>query len=151
MSDDYAPGKPGLDPTWSSSDKDMVTTGLAAGRIWTTLGHGILNEVYWPSTGRPQTRDLGFIVGDGSGTWTELKRANHYLFPCQSPTCRFRASYTNPTAIGSSWNYCRIRFAMRFSSNTPSRERACASMCCWRLISTAAVPIRQWRARISRP
>lgn len=85
MSDDLAPGKPGFGPTWSSSNKDMVTTGLGAGRVWATLGHGILNEVYWPSTGRPQIRDLGFIVADGAGNWTELKRANRYLFSMPKP------------------------------------------------------------------
>lgn len=80
-----APGSPGIDPTWCSSDKDMVTTGLGASRIWATLGYGILNEVYWPSTGRPQIRDLGFIVADGKGGWTELKRANTYLLSLPKP------------------------------------------------------------------
>ena len=54
-----APGAPGLPPTWSSSDKDFVTTALGgASRLWATGGHGMLNEVYWPSTGQPQIRDL---------------------------------------------------------------------------------------------
>ena len=48
--------------TWASSAKDLVTTALGASRIWASLGHGILNEVYWPSTGTPQIRDMGFIV-----------------------------------------------------------------------------------------
>ncbi|WP_062226614.1 glycoside hydrolase family 15 protein [Aureimonas frigidaquae] len=85
MSVDEAPGRPGIVATWSSSDKDMVTTSLGMARIWATLGHGILNEVYWPSTGRPQIRDLGFIVVDGHGTWTEVKRAENYLFSMPKP------------------------------------------------------------------
>ncbi len=72
-----APGRPGIKPTWSSSAKDLVTTALGASRLWATVGHGILNEVYWPSTGHPQTRDLGFIVA-GEGLWYELKRVNDY-------------------------------------------------------------------------
>src|SRR5262249_40882508 len=38
------------------------------------IGHGILNEVYWPRVDRPQIRDLGFIVADGTGFWSEVKR-----------------------------------------------------------------------------
>jgi glucoamylase len=72
-----APGAPGIRPTWTSSAKDMVTTALGSNRVWVTLGYGILNEVYWPATGRPQTRDLGFIVAGPSG-WFEVKRVNRY-------------------------------------------------------------------------
>ncbi len=45
-----------------------------ASRVWFTVGHGILNEVYWPRVDRPQIRDLGFIVADGAGFWSEVKR-----------------------------------------------------------------------------
>ncbi len=58
-------GGPGVAPTWCSSDKDFVTTALGASRLWATIGHGIINEVYWPSTGEPQIRDFGFyLVGE---------------------------------------------------------------------------------------
>jgi glucoamylase len=70
-------GRPGIAPTWSSSDKDLVMTALGPSRIWATLGHGIINEVYWPATGEPQIRDLGFILAR-DGEWIELKRALHY-------------------------------------------------------------------------
>jgi glucoamylase len=76
--DNEAPGKPGINPTWSSSAKDMVATALGAGRLWATYGYGIVNEVYWPSTGEPQIRDLGFIIAGPKG-WTEVKRADHYI------------------------------------------------------------------------
>jgi len=79
MSDNNeAPGKPGIDPTWSSSAKDMVSTALGSSRLWATFGYGIVNEIYWPSTGQPQIRDLGFIIAGPKG-WTEVKRADHYL------------------------------------------------------------------------
>lgn len=71
------PGAPGVSPTWSSSDKDCVATALGSSRVWATIGHGIVNEVYWPSTGHPQIRDLGFIVAGPAG-WVEIKRANRY-------------------------------------------------------------------------
>jgi len=69
-----APGAPGIDPTWTSSAKDAVGTSPHASRVWFTVGHGILNEVYWPRVDAPQVRDLGFIVADGSGFWSEVKR-----------------------------------------------------------------------------
>jgi glucoamylase len=70
-------GQPGIAPTWSSSAKDRVITALGSSRLWATIGHGILNEVYWPATGQPQTRDLGFIVA-GDGYWVEVKRQDNY-------------------------------------------------------------------------
>jgi len=69
-----APGCPGISPTWSSSAKDAVGTSHYASRVWFTIGHGILNEVYWPRVDRPQIRDLGFVVADGAGFWSEVKR-----------------------------------------------------------------------------
>lgn len=69
-----APGAPGLPPTWTSSAKDAVGTAIGPTRVWFSIGHGIVNEVYWPSVDHPQVRDLGFIVADGAGFWAEVKR-----------------------------------------------------------------------------
>jgi glucoamylase len=77
-------GKPGIAPTWASSDKDLVSTALGPSRVWLTLGHGILNEVYWPATGRPQIRDLGFIVAR-EGEWFEVKREKRYTLSTPAP------------------------------------------------------------------
>src|ERR1700751_2096151 len=79
-----APGAPGPRPTWPSSAKDIVTTGLGTSRLWATLGYGILNEIYWPETGEPQVRDLGFIVAGPSG-WFEVKRVNRYRISLPEP------------------------------------------------------------------
>lgn len=77
-------GKPGTSPTWTSSAKDRVITALGPSRLWATIGHGILNEVYWPATGQPQIRDLGFIVA-GNGSWSEVKRVNRYALSTPKP------------------------------------------------------------------
>ena len=74
----HAFGAPGIAPTWASSDKDFVTTALGNARLWVTVGHGIINEIYWPSTGRPQIRDLGFYLL-GEDRWIDLKRVRRYL------------------------------------------------------------------------
>jgi glucoamylase len=31
------------------------------------MGHGVINEVFWPSTGRPQIRDLTFYLVGAAG------------------------------------------------------------------------------------
>ncbi|MEK0084853.1 glycoside hydrolase family 15 protein [Benzoatithermus flavus] len=81
-----APGAPGIAPTWTSSAKDLVTTAVeGAGRLWATVGFGIVNEVYWPSTGQPQIRDLGFIIGFDDGSWVEVKRARRYVLSTPRP------------------------------------------------------------------
>ncbi len=80
-----APGAPGIPPTWTSSDKDMIGASLGPARLWFTIGHGIVNEVYWPRVDLPQIRDLGFIVADGRGFWSEVKRGAEYMVSTPSP------------------------------------------------------------------
>ncbi len=77
-------GAPGISPTWCSSDKDYVTTALNGSRLWATVGHGIINEIYWPSTGQPQIRDLGFYL-IGAGKWIDLKRERRYRVATPEP------------------------------------------------------------------
>jgi glucoamylase len=43
-------------------------------RIWFTLSHGILNEVYYPRVDQACTRDLGLMVTDGRSYFSEEKR-----------------------------------------------------------------------------
>lgn len=70
-----APGWPGIPARWTSSAKDGVGTALnASSRVWFTLSHGILNEVYYPQIDLACTRDLGLIVTDGQGFFSEEKR-----------------------------------------------------------------------------
>ncbi len=77
-------GAPGMAPSWASSDKDFVTTSLGNARLWATIGHGIINEIYWPSTGRPEMRDLGFYL-IGEDRWVDLKRVNRYQLSKPKP------------------------------------------------------------------
>ena len=77
-------GTPGIAPTWTSSDKDFITTSLGHSRLWAAIGHGIVNEVYWPSTGQPQVRDLGFYLV-GNGRWIDLKRVSRYRLSTPGP------------------------------------------------------------------
>src|SRR6266566_5270648 len=87
LSDDlrYAPGWPGIEPRWTSGAKSGVGTALSRhSRVWFTLSHGILNEIYFPRVDQACTRDQGLIVTDGSGFFSEEKR--HCKFenrPCE--------------------------------------------------------------------
>jgi glucoamylase len=68
-------GAPGLEPRWTSSAKDAVSTAYAASsKIWFTVSHGILNEIYCPTIDRPQIRDMQFLVTDGETFFHEERR-----------------------------------------------------------------------------
>jgi glucoamylase len=82
---DYAPGAPGISPSWTSSAKDIVGTSLGPARLWFTLGFGIVNEVYYPRVDTPQIRDLGFIVAGPGGFWSEVKRNQNYSLRRMAP------------------------------------------------------------------
>ena len=71
----YAPGWPGIPPRWTSSAKAGVGTALNQhSRVWFTLSHGILNEIYFPRVDQACTRDMGFLVTDGNAFFSEEKR-----------------------------------------------------------------------------
>jgi glucoamylase len=60
----------------------------ASSRIWYTISHGILNEIYYPTIDRPQTRDMEFLITDGSTFVHEekrdLARTFEYIDGCSS-------------------------------------------------------------------
>jgi glucoamylase len=71
----YAPDGPGIEPRWTSSAKTGVGTALNLNsRVWFTLSHGILNEIYFPRVDQACTRDFGLIVTDGHQFFSEEKR-----------------------------------------------------------------------------
>ncbi len=79
MADDssalLAPGAPGADPLWSRSAKDGIGTAYHTGcRVWFTLVHGVITEVYCPTVDTPNTRDLQLLITDGETFVHEEKR-----------------------------------------------------------------------------
>src|ERR1041385_2208598 len=59
-------GAPGIEPRWTSSAKEGVGTAYHTScRVWFTLSHGIINEIYYPHVDKPNTRDFQFLIGDG--------------------------------------------------------------------------------------
>jgi glucoamylase len=82
----YAPGWPGIPARWTSSAKNGLGTALgAASRVWFTLSHGIVDEVYYPRVDSACTRDLGLIVTDGASYMSEEKRHTRSTVSTLSP------------------------------------------------------------------
>lgn len=58
-----APGRPGITPSWNTGAKTAVGTALNRhSRIWFTIAHGYLNEIYFPDIDRANTRFIRFLV-----------------------------------------------------------------------------------------
>src|SRR5262245_56326345 len=68
-------GAPGIEPRWSSSAKEGVGTAYHTScRLWFTLSHGIIDEIYYPHVDLPNTRDLQFLITDGETFCHEERR-----------------------------------------------------------------------------
>jgi glucoamylase len=68
-------GAPGIEPRWTSSAKSGVGTAYhSSSRVWFTLSHGIINEIYFPFVDTPNTRDLQFLITDGETFCHEERR-----------------------------------------------------------------------------
>jgi glucoamylase len=51
---------------WAGGHKQGVgTSNTTASKVWFTLGDGALNEVYYPTVDKPNTRSLELIITDG--------------------------------------------------------------------------------------
>ncbi|HVU33513.1 MAG TPA: glycoside hydrolase family 15 protein [Opitutaceae bacterium] len=68
-------GAPGIEPRWTSSAKEGLGTAYHTScRLWFTLSHGIVNEIYYPHVDQPNTRDFQFLISDGESFCHEEKR-----------------------------------------------------------------------------
>jgi len=79
LSTKSAPGHPGISPRWTSSAKSGVGTSLSSkSRVWFTLSHGILNEIYYPRIDQACIRDMELLVSDGKEFFSEEKRHTNF-------------------------------------------------------------------------
>src|SRR5215471_5798720 len=68
-------GAPGSPPGWTSSAKEGIGTAYHTScRVWFTISHGIVNEIYYPNVDKPNTRDFQFLITDGETFCHEEKR-----------------------------------------------------------------------------
>lgn len=79
--EEYAFGWPGIEARWTSSAKSGVGTSYnARSKVWFSIGHGILNEIYYPQVDQACTRDLSFIVTNGKDFFSEEKaNTSHHI------------------------------------------------------------------------
>ena len=81
-------GAPGIEPRWTSSAKEGVGTAYHTScRVWFTLSHGIVNEIYYPHIDKPNTRDFQFLISDGETFCHEEKRDLDHLIEYPERDC----------------------------------------------------------------
>jgi glucoamylase len=83
-------GGPGIDPRWTSSAKEGLGTAYHTScRVWFTLSHGIVNEIYYPHVDQPNTRDFEFLISDGETFCHEEKRDLHHQLEYPERACPY--------------------------------------------------------------
>jgi glucoamylase len=83
-------GAPGIEPRWTSSAKGRGGTAYHTScRLWFTLSHGIINEIYYPRVDQPNTRDFQFLISDGETFCHEEKRDLNHLVEYPERDCLF--------------------------------------------------------------
>lgn len=93
-----APGHPGIEPRWTASTKEGIGTAYhTSSRVWFTISHGIINEIYFPTVDNPNTRDFQLLVTDGETFFheerTDLKSRIEYP---EKNTLHYRITNTAP-------------------------------------------------------
>ena len=96
MAATVAQGAPGIPARWTSSAKSGVGTALSRdSRVWFTLSHGILNEIYHPRLDSACTRDMGLIVTGPGRYFSEEKRDTaHEAAPFEDGVPAYRQTNT---------------------------------------------------------
>ncbi len=83
-------GEPGIEPRWTSSAKEGLGTAYHTScRVWFTLSHGIVNEIYYPTVDQPNTRDFQFLISDGETFCHEEKRDLDHRIDYPERDCPF--------------------------------------------------------------
>ncbi len=83
-------GGPGGEARWTSSAKEGLGTAYHTScRLWFTLSHGIVNEIYYPHVDQPNTRDFQFLISDGETFCHEEKRDLDHLIEYPERDCVF--------------------------------------------------------------
>lgn len=83
-------GASGIAPHWTSSAKEGLGTSYHTScRVWFTVSHGIINELYYPCVDEPNTRDWQFLITDGATFCHEEKRDLDHRIEYPEPDCLF--------------------------------------------------------------
>ncbi len=80
-----APGRPGRKPSWETGAKTAVGTAVTTqSRVWFTIAHGYLNELYFPDVDRANTRFVRFLVS-GDGFFSDEAGGTDYTVQAAGP------------------------------------------------------------------
>lgn len=92
-----APGAPGARPAWTNGNKQGVgTSNTLESKVWFTLGEGVLQETYYPTVDKANTRSLEFIVTDNrSFAELESRDTTHEIEVVTSDSLAFRQINTS--------------------------------------------------------
>jgi len=67
--------RPAIEPRWTRGAKRAVGTAYStSSRVWHTLDHACITEVYYPTIDSPQIRDLQFLITDGETFFHDERR-----------------------------------------------------------------------------
>src|SRR5256885_1814950 len=91
-------GAPGNEPRWTRSTKEGIGTAYHTScRVWFTLSHGIINEIYYPNVDSPNTRDLQLLITDGETFCHEERRdLDHKIEYPEKSTLYYRLTNSDP-------------------------------------------------------
>src|SRR5438132_14311226 len=91
-------GAPGIEPRWTRSTKEGIGTAYHTScRVWFTLSHGIINEIYYPNVDSPNTRDLQLLITDGETFFHEERRdLEHETEYPEKSTLFYRVTNSDP-------------------------------------------------------
>src|SRR3569832_1805318 len=99
-------GAPGIEPRWTRSAKEGIGTAYHTScRVWFTLSHGIVNEIYYPNVDCPNTRDLQILITDGETFCHEERRELEYNIEYPVTNALFYRLTTSPR----DGSYCIIK------------------------------------------
>ena len=92
-------GAPGIEPRWTASTKEGIGTAYnTSSRVWFTLSHGIIDEIYYPHVDVPNTRDLQFLITDGETFCHEERRhLDHKIEYPEEGCLLYRLTNSEPT------------------------------------------------------
>src|ERR1051325_1600230 len=91
-------GAPGAEPRWTQSTKEGIGTAYHTScRLWFTLSHGIINELYYPNVDRPNTRDFQLLITDGETFCHEERRdLDHRIEYPEKSALYYRLTNSDP-------------------------------------------------------
>ncbi len=87
-----------MEPRWTHGNKEGVGTAYSGdSRVWFTIFHGVVTEVFYPMVDRPQVRDLQYLITDQKYFFHEEKRhLNHLVERSSSHALCYRITNSDP-------------------------------------------------------